>query len=437
MPSCCIALGSVQISAHGYVPGMCIPHFDSAVKGNELSRSEHAAIMVTENPDTTAIGLDNNAALVVEGDKAQIVSGDGEATCHVVVADEKTGETISVPLPRTEEPLSFDDLLDVVHPSEAEHLKDLEEHVDTDFTIASDLALPTPSLSRVPSAESLSSAKSATCGIVETPKIVAAGRMKALQLAPVFEKVIELSGKEKPNILYIGTASFDRSDKFIVCTKAFRELGCTVLRLDVSEEETVPSAEEMERLIVNWADALVCSGGNTLHALLRWKDTGVDVLMKKAAEKGVVLCGASAGAGCWFSSIHSDSLRPDNVKHKERVLSDLDDEDLAEWDYVKISCMGYIDAMCVPHFDTTGTNDVARSEHAKELLAENPDIPAAIGIDENAAFVVHGDRAQVLSGDGEAGCHVVLNEEGTSVSTPLVLTDEPVHIDELMGESLK
>jgi peptidase E len=68
------------------------------------------------------------------------------------------------------------------------------------------------------------------------------------------------------------------------------------------------------------------SGGNTLHALLRWKEVGLDLLMKEASLKGVVLCGGSAGAGCWFSSLHTDSLRPDNTKNKEHVLNELSEE---------------------------------------------------------------------------------------------------------------
>ena len=278
-----------------------------------------------------------------------VVSGDGEATCHVVIADEETGETSTAPLVPQEEPVPLEELVDLVKPATAEHLDALEEHVETDFAIAEDL---------------LDSSEGAQAPVdgedqeeqVPNVKIVAAGRMKALQMPAVFEKVIELSGKDQPKIVYIGTASFDRTDKFNLCTKAFRELECEIERLDVSEPDGVPSMEEMRRLVVDWADVLLCSGGNTLHALLRWKETGLDLLLKEAAEQGTVLCGGSAGAGCWFNSIHSDSLRPDNVKNAECVKNELDDEDLTDWDYVKISGLGIIPAMCVPHFETTGTN---------------------------------------------------------------------------------
>ena len=141
-------------------------------------------------------------------------------------------------------------------------------------------------------------------------------------------------------------------------------------------------------------------------------------------------------AGCWFDSLHSDSLRPDNVKNSERIKSELDEDGLADWDYVKISGMGYINAMCVPHFDATGSNDVSRAEHAQEIMAEHPDAPA-IGIDENAAFVVEGDKAMVVSGDGEATCHVVVPDEDTGgmISTPILLAQEAVSLEDMLDVS--
>ena len=54
----------------------------------------------------------------------------------------------------------------------------------------------------------------------------------------------------------------------------------------------------------------------------------------------------------------------------------------------------------MPHYDTSGTNGDSRAEHAQKVLADNPFTPA-IGIDENAALVVEGDKAMVVSGDGE------------------------------------
>lgn len=321
----------------------------------------------------------------------------------------------------------------------------LEKHVDTNFNLGE--VQPTPLNSTAPSAVPSAAASvtsDASCADNNqqdeadiVPKIVAAGKGGALYFPSIFSKVIELSGKDQPNVVYIGTASFDADKNYNRHSGEFKKIGCEVQRLDVSEQHTVPSHEEMRRLVVDWADVIVCSGGNTLHALLRWKDTGLDVLLKEAAQNGTVLCGGSAGAGCWFNSMHSDSLRPDNVKHAGVVKEILDDDELEDWDYVKISGLGIIpgpEVMAVPHFDTTGTNDIARSEHAEQVLVETEgETPGAIGIDNNAAMVIEGDKAMVVSGDGEATCHVVVADGKTGETSVAPLPqEEPAPLEELI-----
>jgi peptidase E len=400
-----------KISALGFVDAMCVPHFDvTGTNGN--ARSDDAARMLEENPVTPAIGVDENAAFVVVGDEALAISGDGKATCHVVVPDETTGEVISAPLPTTwQEPVPLDEVLEFPLPENGEHLEALSEHVNTDFVIA----------------DVSNHSSNAALGSGIFPKIVAAGMPRALQLGPIFDKIFELSGKELPNLLWIGTASFDRTDRFNSATLRFREIGCDVRRLDVSDEEDVPTPQDMMELVVEWADVIMCAGGNTLHALIRWKDCGLDLLLKEACEKGTVLCGGSAGAGCWFSSLHTDSLRPDNTKNKEAVLDDLNDEELKDWDFTRISGLGFIDGMCVPHFDVTGTNGHARSEDAERFLREDPSTPA-IGIDELAALIVVGNEVSAVSGDGKATCHLTVLRSVTDevVTTPLPTTIEEV-----------
>jgi dipeptidase E len=55
-------------------------------------------------------------------------------------------------------------------------------------------------------------------------------------------------------------------------------------------------------------------GGNTANMLAIWRVHGVDEILHKAWSNGIVLCGVSAGAICWFESSVTDSfgrqLRP-------------------------------------------------------------------------------------------------------------------------------
>ena len=315
---------------------------------------------------------------------------------------------MSAPLPTTwEHPVPVEEVLDFPVPASASHLESLEDHVNTNFIVADDIA---QAISEPVANNDQKNVSDDAPPAVPQIKIVASGNERGMRLQPIVDKVIELSGVDLPKVLYVGTASFDRTDKFLRQTKAFREMGCEIRRLDVSEKDTVPKIDEMKELVVEWAEVIMCSGGNTLHALLRWKEVGLDLLMKEASLKGVVLCGGSAGAGCWFSSLHTDSLRPDNRKNKEHVKSELSEEELSDWDYTKISALGFVDAMCVPHFDATGTNGMKRSEHAEEMLKKDPST-LAIGVENDAALVIVGNEALAVSGDGKVSvsCDDLLN----------------------------
>ena len=54
-------------------------------------------------------------------------------------------------------------------------------------------------------------------------------------------------------------------------------------------------------------DAIVVSGGNTLNMLTIWKAHGIDTLLRKAYDKGIILAGGSAGSLCWFTGGSTDS----------------------------------------------------------------------------------------------------------------------------------
>ena len=54
-------------------------------------------------------------------------------------------------------------------------------------------------------------------------------------------------------------------------------------------------------------DGIVVSGGNTLNQQAIWKAQGIDVVLKQAWDRGIVLGGASAGSLCWFEEGTTDS----------------------------------------------------------------------------------------------------------------------------------
>ena len=58
-------------------------------------------------------------------------------------------------------------------------------------------------------------------------------------------------------------------------------------------------------------DIIFVGGGNTKSMLAVWKDWGLDLLLKEAYEKGVIMSGVSAGAICWFDQGVTDSWAED------------------------------------------------------------------------------------------------------------------------------
>ena len=166
----------------------------------------------------------------------------------------------------------------------------LRPHVHTNFRV--DGVAPGKPLQQTKQTD----ATTATTATVY-PKILTTGSGNAVHEPPIFRKLISMTSKEKPNVVYIGTPFFDRDDKYDSGTESFRSIGCRIKRLMVAKECTTPSPEEMRRIIVDWADLVMVSGGNSLFAMLRWQSIGLDQLLREAASNGTVMCGGSAGCG--------------------------------------------------------------------------------------------------------------------------------------------
>lgn len=282
------------------------------------------------------------------------------------------------------------------------------------------------------------------------PKIIMTGSGSAVHEPSIFERLIAMTGKEKPNVVYIGTPFFDREDKYESGTDSFRRYGCRVLRLMVAKEETTPSPEEMRRIIVDWPDLIMVSGGNSLFAMLRWQSIGLDLLIKEAATKGKVLCGGSAGCGCWFDSMQTDSLKPEACKLSEKVLAELSPEERLDWSFVRITCLGFINAFCIPHIDTVGTNNITRVDIAKKMLLEahlqTAETPIfGLGVDEMAAIVYEDGKMSILSagkratGVGEATCHILfVNERSEVMCIPITAnTGDDATFEELIERAMR
>jgi len=138
----------------------------------------------------------------------------------------------------------------------------------------------------------------------------------------------ELTGKEKPRLCYLPTASADSESGAVRWFQSCAELDVvpfvqnsfiTSYRMEQSWEDVFLSM-----------DGIVVSGGNTLNQQAIWKAQGIDVVLREAWDRGIVLGGASAGSLCWFEEGTTDS-RPIEL--------------------TKVECLGFLRGSHSPHYD--------------------------------------------------------------------------------------
>jgi peptidase E len=71
----------------------------------------------------------------------------------------------------------------------------------------------------------------------------------------------------------------------------------------------MPNVADPEDLLLS-QDVIFVGGGSVANMAAVWRVHGVDRLMRRAWESGVVLSGVSAGAICWFDGGTTDSFGP-------------------------------------------------------------------------------------------------------------------------------
>ncbi|GMI18291.1 hypothetical protein TrLO_g2783 [Triparma laevis f. longispina] len=235
---------------------------------------------------------------------------------------------------------------------------------------------------------------------------------EGMQSPTTSTEILRLTGKSPSsvNVAYLGTSSYDLSQFKINQVSRLQEAGCTITSLRV----TFPgdcTKEDMTEIVRN-ADVLIVAGGNTLFSTNRWRSIGLDSLLKEAADRGCVMCGGSAGAICWFDAGHSDSADPDT--YYEPMMKEFGDgaeskeessalgEVVKPWKYVRVSCLGFLPGLCLPHADKVQSNGVLRMDDFDEMMLRHPG-ERGITIDHFCALVVNGDDYRVVGLEGKGG----------------------------------
>lgn len=237
-------------------------------------------------------------------------------------------------------------------------------------------------------------------------KIYAAGSgLDMLSQPDTVQEIIHLSGKPKPSVLYLGTATYDDPSPQKQQTGAFRAAGCSVASLNIA---WLDMSEDEMRPMFQATDIVLVSGGNTLFAVDRFVKLGVDRLIKEAMADGKVMCGGSAGGIVWFDGGHSDSMEAHSYKNPPGPLLNpnlnLNQTDAGwdAWAYIRVPGMSMIPGYFCPHYDVTEGNGALRATDFTAQLQQHSG-EYGIAVDNWAALMIDGERYTLTSRKGKHG----------------------------------
>ncbi|MDB4924807.1 peptidase E [Mucilaginibacter sp.] len=122
---------------------------------------------------------------------------------------------------------------------------------------------------------------------------------------PFIKYVMALTKKKNPRICFMPTPSGDSEAAIATWYQNCEDLDMQpfIQPLYVSSYRQLKSFEE----VLLSMDAIIVGGGSTLNAIAEWKAQGIDTILRKAYNKGIVLGGGSAGSLCWFQGGTTDS----------------------------------------------------------------------------------------------------------------------------------
>jgi dipeptidase E len=206
------------------------------------------------------------------------------------------------------------------------------------------------------------------------------------------DHVLRLTGKSRPKVCFIPTASGD-ADHYVV--RFYRRFAPVADASHVSlfRRDTGSGAVEgdLEAHLLQ-QDLIYVGGGSVLSLLGAWRAHRLDTILERAWLGGTVLCGLSAGSLCWFQDAVTAFHGPPERLHGLGLLP-------------------Y--SNCV-HYDA----EPERAIDFKRFIAGG--MSAGYGVDDGAALHFKGTQLfDVVSSKPKAGARHLELVEGAIVETPL------------------
>lgn len=185
--------------------------------------------------------------------------------------------------------------------------------------------------------------------------------------------VLGLAVAERPKVCFLPTASGDADHYVVRFYRAFGGDRCEPSHISLFRRETGvgdPRAHLLSQ------DLIYVGGGSLVSLLGAWGAHGLGEVLREAWETGVILCGGSAGALCWFahalSGFHEGPER-------------------------EIAALGLLPWSCAVHYH----DEPGRREGFLEAIGNG--LPAGYGAGDSAALHFLGtELAEVVSSRSQA-----------------------------------
>ncbi|WP_047986424.1 Type 1 glutamine amidotransferase-like domain-containing protein [Ornithinibacillus californiensis] len=173
--------------------------------------------------------------------------------------------------------------------------------------------------------------------------------------------ILNQAKKAKPRICFLPTASGDSDNYISRFYHFFENQSCDASHLSLFH----PPTRDLESFLLE-KDIIYVGGGNTKNMLVLWKEWGLDNILRKAWEQGIILAGISAGSICWFeegvTDSYGDGLEP-------------------------LVCLGFLKGSNCPHYD----GEANRRPSYRKLIKLDK-IKPGIAVDDGVALHYIGDE---------------------------------------------
>lgn len=207
--------------------------------------------------------------------------------------------------------------------------------------------------------------------------------------ASLLRYILGLARSDRPRVAFVPTASGDSAEYVTAFYVAFDT--------ESSARSHLPLFTRTHRDLRTYLlqqDVVFVGGGNTANMLAVWRVHGVDAILREAWEGGIVLCGPSAGANCWFEACVTDSFGPD--------LAPLHDG------------LGFLAGSFCPHYES----EAQRQPTYRRLVAEG--FPAGYAADDGVGLHFVGVELESAVSARRGGRAFRVERSGAdAVETPL------------------